>query len=105
MPYQDRCLRESVECTHPHIHGQASGVLAPSPPPPPIEGCAGGGGGGLAERGHAQAVPKPSHRPYEVVRAPFLINLNLYFKPYTPKPPGLNAGSKPKAEHKPSALT
>ena len=89
---------------HPHtrmricIYGQASGV--PSPPPPAMVWSGrGGGGGGLpcAEKGGGLELPpaggvvlggrprKPfaSHIPYNVARAPVLINLNLYFKPYT----------------------
>ena len=51
--------------------------------------------------------PYASHKPYNA-RAPAFIDLNRYFAPYTPNPKprlNLNAGSKPKAEHKPSTLT
>ena len=59
-------------------------------------------GGG---RAHTQALRTQGRKPYNVARAPVLINLNLYFKPYTQPKPRLNAGSKPEAEHHPSTLT
>ena len=92
------------------LYGQASGV--PCPPPPPWYGLV-GGGGACAETGEGLELPpaggvvlggrprKPfaSRIPYNVARAPVLINLNL------PNPkPRLNAGSKPKAEHTPHIL-
>ena len=49
-----------------------------------------GNAGGLTRK------PFASRIPYNVARAPVLIN--LYFKPPNPKP-RLRAGSKPKAEH------
>ena len=57
-------------------------------------GRGGGGGdwrlelpldGGVVLGGRPGLTRKPfaSHIPYNVARAPVLINLNLYFKPYT----------------------
>ena len=97
------------------LYGQASGV--PCPPPPMV--WSGRGGGACAETGGGLELPpaggvvlggrprKPfaSRIPYNVARAPVLINLNLYFLNPTPNPkPRLNAGSKPKAEHTPHIL-
>ena len=76
--------------------------LAFPAPPPPWYGLAGVGGGGgwrvrkrgplelpldggvvLAGRPGLTRKPFASRIPYDVARAPVLINLNLYFKPYT----------------------
>ena len=77
------------------IYGQASGV--PGPPPPHMVWSGTGGGGGRKRRGPLELPldggvvlgpgltrkPFAGRKPYNVARAPVLINLNLYFKPYT----------------------
>ena len=73
------------------------GRAFPAPPPMVWSGRGGGGGLACAETGGGLELPpaggvvlggrprKPfaSRIPYNVARAPVLINLNLYFKPYT----------------------
>ena len=77
-------------------------VSVPGPPPPwyGLVGVGGGGGWRLRKRPGAVGAatgwwggagggpgltrkPAASRKPYNVGRAPVLINLNLYFKPYT----------------------
>ena len=102
------------------VYGQASVVSRP--PPTVWSGRGGGRAGGCKKRGRGRCrwtvgwcwgrpgvtrKPYASHKPYNA-RAPAFIDLNRYFAPYTPNPKprlNLNAGSKPKAEHKPSTLT
>ena len=76
------------------IYGQASGVPGP---PPTWYGLVRVGGGGRKRRGPLELPldggvvlgpgltrkPFAGRKPYNVARAPVLINLNLYFKPYT----------------------
>ena len=83
-------------CTHAYVVRRLA-VPAPPPPPPPWYGLVGVGGGAAGMRagpvgaatgccgGRPGLTRKPlaSRKPYNVARAPVLINLNLYFKPYT----------------------
>ena len=66
----------------------------PAPPPPMVwSGRGGGGGWRVRKRGPLELPldggpgltrkPFASRIPYIVARAPVLINLNLYFQPYT----------------------
>ena len=62
-------------------------------------------GGGQTEKAGILRKPCASHKPYNVGRLPFFVTLTCTLNP-TPNPKRrLNAGSKPKAEHKPSTLT
>ena len=75
-------------CNHTYKNTYMVRRLAfPAPPPPPYGlGGVGGGGGGAGVCGNGRGL----------ARAPVLINLNLYFKPYPTLNPAYMQALSPK---------